>query len=240
MISTYTQNVIDVFNSHADPVTAAPMAKYMKNKFDYFGIKSPLRKEISKPFLLKNNLPSTQRLQEIVIEFWNQPQRELQYFAMELLQKYSKVSPVDWINLYEDLITQKSWWDTVDGIAAWNVGDHFQKFPEQLVPYTTKWMDSENIWLQRTCLIFQLRYKEQTDFKLMKSFIIPLSTSKEFFIRKAIGWALRQYSKFNPLVVKDFVAQQPLSNLSQREATKIAEVKSKTAILMTQNGSNAY
>ena len=221
MNSSYTQNVIEVFKSHTDPAMADPMAKYMKNKFEYFGIKSPLRKEISKQLLTKSKLPDPQDVSKIVNELWAQPQRELQYFAMVLLQKYAKTSTADWIDLYEELILQKSWWDTVDGIAASNVGDHFRKFPEQLFLYTKKWMDSENIWLQRTCLIFQLRYKEKTDFVLLKSFIVPLSSSKEFFIRKAIGWALRQYSKTNPLAVKEYVKEQSLSNLSYREATKL-------------------
>ena len=221
MISSYTRYVIEVFESYADPSTAAPMAKYMKDKFEYYGIKSPKRKEISKPFFIKNNLPDRHDVPEIINELWAQPQRELQYFAMVLLQKYAKTSSADWIDLYEKLIVQKSWWDTVDGLAAWNVGDHFRQFPEQISPYTKKWMDSGNMWLQRTCLIFQLRYKDKTDFKLLKSFIIPLASSKEFFIRKAIGWALRQYSKTNPLAVKEFVNEQPLSNLSYREATRL-------------------
>jgi 3-methyladenine DNA glycosylase AlkD len=221
MISSYTQQVIDVFNKNSNLDVATPMAKYMRNKFLYFGIKSPLRKEISKPFLLKNNLPAIQDAPKVINQLWDQPQRELQYFALELLQKYSKTSPADWIDLYEELIIKKSWWDTVDGIAAWNVGDHFQKYPDQIFSYTSKWMNSENMWLQRTCLIFQLRYKGQTDFELMKTFILLLSSSREFFIRKAIGWALRQYSKVDPQVVKEFVAQQPMSNLSKREATKL-------------------
>lgn len=220
MISSYTRYVIEVFESYAHPDTATPMAKYMKDKFEYFGIKSPKRKEISKPFFIKSNLPDRQDVPQIINELWAQPQRELQYFALTLLQKYSKSSAANWIDLYEKLIIQKSWWDTVDGLAAWNVGDHFRKFPEQISPYTNKWMDSGNMWLQRACLIFQLRYKEKTDFELLKSTIIPLASSKEFFIRKAIGWALRQYSKVNPLAVEEFVNNQPLSNLSYREAVK--------------------
>ncbi|MCK5369229.1 MAG: DNA alkylation repair protein [Cyclobacteriaceae bacterium] len=221
MISAYTQYVIEVFSEQHDPVAAAPMAKYMKGKFDYFGIKSPLRKEISKPFLVKNNLPPLDDVPNIMQELWNQPERELQYFALELLQRYEKISPMNWIDLYEGLITQKSWWDTVDGLAASQVGSHFNKVPEQIPSYTQKWMKSENMWLQRTCLIFQLKYRDQTDFDLMKSFIIPLADSKEFFIRKAIGWALRQYSRTDAPAVVDFVAKQPLSNLSSREALRL-------------------
>ena len=221
MISAYTQYVIEVFSEQHDPVTAAPMAKYMKGKFDYFGIKSPLRKEISKSFLVKNNLPPLDDVPHIMQELWSQPQRELQYFALELLQRYEKISPLNWIDLYEGLITQKSWWDTVDGLAASQIGSHFKKFPKQILSYTQKWMKSENMWLQRTCLIFQLKYRDQTDFDLMKSFIIPLADSKEFFIRKAIGWTLRQYSRTDAPAVVDFVATQSLSNLSSREALRL-------------------
>jgi len=223
MVSAYTQQVLEVFHVHEDPRNAKPMAKYMKNKFAYFGIKSPLRKEISKPLLGRNMIPKIDDVPVVVQELWDQPQRELQYFALELLQKYARASPAKWIDFYEELITQKSWWDSVDGLAAAQVGGHFKKYPDQISTYTMAWMNSGNMWLQRTCLIFQLKYKNQTDFELMKSFIIPSAESKEFFIRKAIGWALRQYGKFNPQDVIEFVNHQPMSNLSRREALKLLE-----------------
>ena len=145
----------------------------------------------------------------------------MQYFSLDLLSKYSRISLKEWIDLYEELLTKKSWWDTVDGLAASQVGGHFEKFPELIEPYTDKWMASDNIWLQRTCLIFQLKYKDQTDFELMKSFIRSLAPSNEFFIRKSIGWALRQYGKFHPDKVIKFVESQPMSNLSRREALRL-------------------
>jgi len=221
MQSTFTRQVIHVFELHGDPIKAAPMAKYMKDKFAYFGISSPTRKEISKPLLAKSSLPEISMVPEIVRELWNQPQRELQYFALELLQKFFRFSPQDWIDLYEELIITKSWWDSVDGLAASQVGGHFKKYPEQISEYTNKWMSSENMWLQRACLIFQLKYRDQTDFELMKSFIVPLTNSNEFFIRKAIGWALRQYSRTNPQAVIDFAEEQPMSNLSKKEALRL-------------------
>lgn len=221
MGSDYTSEIIQAFKQHADSRQAAKMASYMKNKFDFLGIKSPVRKEISKPLLAKDKLPQIERLPQIVNDLWNMPQRELQYFALELLQKFSKNPPKDWIDLYEQLITEKAWWDTVDGLAVWHVGDYFKKYPTQIFPYTKKWMNSGNIWLQRSCILYQLKYRENTDFDLLKSFIVPLAQSKEFFIKKAIGWALRQYSKIYPDRVLDFVEKQPLSNLSYREATRL-------------------
>ncbi len=220
MSTLFTKNVVEVFRQYADPEQAVPMAKYLRNKFDFLGIKTPLLREISKPLFSKENLPDIDTAPEIVQELWSQPEREFQQFAIELIRKYAKTSPPHWIDLYQSLITQKSWWDTVDGLAVWHVGEHFRKYPDLIRDYTSRWMKSGNIWLQRTCLIFQLMYREETDFELLQSFIIPLSGSKEFFIQKAIGWSLRQYSRTNSKGVLDFVDRQPLADLSYREATR--------------------
>lgn len=221
MRSTYSARVISAISSAKDPVRAASMKKYMKGKFDYYGVSSPKLRKLTSPFLQKRNLPSAEAVPAMVLEFWRHPERELQYFAIELLKKYFRHTPREWVDLYEELITQKSWWDTVDGLAAWQVGYYFKNYPDQVLPYTAKWMESGNMWLQRTCLIFQLKYKEETDFELLKSLIIPLTDSKEFFIQKAIGWALREYSKLFPKKVMDFAGNQPMAKLSYREATRI-------------------
>lgn len=223
MISNYTNHVLQVFEPHRNAERAASMCKYMKDKFAYYGVDSPTRKEICKPLLHKDALPRIEEAPGIMQELWDQPEREIQYFALEFVQKYARKSPLEWIDLYEQLITQKSWWDSVDGLAATQVGGHFKKYPQLISEYTTKWMESGHIWLQRTCLLFQLKYKNDTDFELLRSFIEPLVESNEFFIRKAIGWALRQYSKFQPQVVLDYLEVQPMSNLSYREALKVIE-----------------
>ncbi len=114
---------------------------------------------------------------------------------MDLLAKKAKKAEICRVDLYEYLILTKSWWDTVDYLAARMVGTHFQKFPTITKDYTEKWMDSENMWLQRTAILFQLGYKKNTDLKLLTNYIERLLGSKEFFINKAIGWILREYSK---------------------------------------------
>jgi 3-methyladenine DNA glycosylase AlkD len=151
---------------------------------------------------------------------WEQPEREFQYFAMEMVEKFRKKAPAGMIGTYELMILGKSWWDTVDFIAAVLVGGHFRRFPEMVAPYTGKWMASGNIWLQRTALLFQLKYKKETDFGLLATFITFLAGSREFFIRKAIGWALREYSKTDPQRVKAFVTATPLAPLSRKEALR--------------------
>lgn len=118
------------------------------------------------------------------------------------------------------MITHKSWWDTIDFIASNLVGAYFKHFPEVKVNTIKKWLASENIWKQRTALLFQLKYKDQLDTSLLKYIIISLLGSDEFFINKAIGWILREYSKTNPEWVLSFTAENKLDKLSQREALK--------------------
>jgi len=123
------------------------------------------------------------------------------------------------------MILNKSWWDSVDGIASWIVGSIFKKNSELIVPVTNKWMKSGNVWLQRTCLLFQLGYKKETDLELMFGFIHELKGSKVFWLQKAIGWVLREYSKTDPGLVEDYVRNNDLAPLSRREALKVIERK---------------
>ena len=134
----------------------------------------------------------------------------------------NKLTP-EHFTLMEYMILQKSWWDTVDGLAGWLVGAIMKNHPSSIRPKTSEWMSSGNIWLQRTCLIFQLGYKKDTDTELLFGFIEQLADHKTFWIRTAIGWALREYSKTNPLAVQDFVNTHQLSPLSKREALKVIE-----------------
>ena len=123
--------------------------------------------------------------------------------------------------MLEFIITNKSWWDTVDFIASHLVGNYFKKYPDKIEEYINKWMLSKNIWLQRTALLFQLKYKVALNPVLLENIIKQFLYSKEFFINKAIGWILREYSKTNPQWVINFVKKYPLHNLSKREALRL-------------------
>ena len=209
------------FRQQADRNIVINQEAYLQNQFELYGLPTPLRKEIQKPFLLKENLPNKKELPHIITELWSKPQREFQYFAIDLNRKYLKKIEFQDIELFELMITNKSWWDTVDLIATNLVGAYFKLFPEQIIPVTKKWMNSDNMWLQRTCLIFQLKYKEEIDTDLLTDYILQLKDTKEFFINKAIGWILREYTRTNPEWVIDFVNKYELSNLSKREALKL-------------------
>ena len=153
-MSTYIELLEAEFLSNNNRVIAEGQAAYMKNKFKFLGIKSPLRKELQKPFLLLSGLPEKEEIHKIVKTLWQKPEREFQYFAQELLQKSNKQFEKKDILLFEELITHKSWWDTVDFIASNVLGSYFVKFPELREKYIKKWIASNNMWLQRSALLF--------------------------------------------------------------------------------------
>jgi len=213
------------FAANSNREKAKPMKRYMKDRYEYYGIQTALRKEIARAFFAEKGLPREKELEEIIKELWRWPQREYQYFALDVLEKRIKKSEKEIIALLENLIITKSWWDTVDRIAQKLVGVLFQKHPELIIPHTKHWMDSGNIWLQRTALLFQLKYKKETNVEMLFGFIEQLAGSEEFFIQKAIGWALREYSKTDAETVISFIAQNQLAPLSVREGLKIVNKK---------------
>ena len=140
-----------------------------------------------------------------------------------LLGRSEKELPAKFIKTMEYMIVTKSWWDTVDSISGGTLGIHFKRFPDVKEKYLAKWRASDNFWLRRATILFQLKYKKETDFTLLSDIICENLDSKEFFINKAIGWALRQYAYTDPKAVKKFVKSTPLHPLSRREAMKHLE-----------------
>ncbi|RLJ67159.1 DNA-7-methylguanine glycosylase [Lacinutrix venerupis] len=209
------------FSRNANSQIALKQQAYMRDQFVTYGIKTEVRRSIQKPFLVKTYLPEKEELETIVKTLWAKPEREFQYFAQELSFNYLKQTEQKDIALFEFMITNKSWWDTVDFIAVKLLGNYFKIFPELQKEYVDKWLNSEHIWLQRSALLFQLKYKTDLDSSLMAYTINNLLGSKEFFINKAIGWVLREYSRTNPNWVLEFVAATPLSNLSKKEALRL-------------------
>ncbi|CAG5080675.1 DNA alkylation repair protein [Parvicella tangerina] len=222
MVSEYIDELRKLFEENKNKEIAVGQKAYLKDLFEFYGIKTPVRREMTKPFMAKAHLPSKKEAIAIVKECWNQPEREFQMFGLDLILKYSKKLDKEDISLLEWLVTHKSWWDTVDMLATKGVGDYFKKFPEERLKYVEKWCAQENIWLRRIAILFQLKYKKDTDLELLTNVIEKNLGSKEFFINKAIGWMLREYSRVDPLWVLGFVEDHPnLSNLSIKEATRL-------------------
>ncbi|MFN8143596.1 MAG: DNA alkylation repair protein [Bacteroidia bacterium] len=216
------KSIREEYSQHASDVNSLAMQTYMKDKFIFFGIKKPIRKEILKPYLTQLKNISQEDQIKGVKWLWKQKEREMHYLAFELLFRNKKIWDKNILELFEELIVSNSWWDSVDYIASTLVGYYFQKFPERKRKKTMEWMKSKNMWLNRTAMIFQLKYRDKTDVDLLFMSILPHLESKEFFHQKAIGWALRQYAYTDMKTVKKFVESHSLKPLSVREALRHA------------------
>ncbi len=212
-------DLVRILEKHRDDENAAGMSAYMKNKFPFLGIKSQLRGELSKNWL-KIKPVSHSNLWKTIHELWNLPEREYQYVAMEYLHRYRKMITLEDVMKIEGLITTKSWWDTVDNLASKIVGLLLLKHPDHMANLVYPWITSDDMWLNRAAIIFQLKYKDEVRKELLEQAIVPHLDSTEFFHAKAIGWALRQYSKYNPAWVQHFIENHEMQPLSHREATK--------------------
>lgn len=218
---TFRTDLEQAFCTNASAQNAGPMEAYMKNRFSFYGIKAPLRKNITKEIVARHKTEVKNNAREIGLQLLQQKQREYHYVAMEILEKElrQKFTKAD-IALIETTITTDSWWDTVDFLAKYLLGNYLQQYPEEITAVISRFSDSDNMWLNRSALLFQLGYKTKTDAPLLFSLCHKHSGSSEFFIQKAIGWALREYAKTNPEAVRRFVSETMLKPLSKREAIK--------------------
>ncbi len=219
----------ELIRQYANPEKKVPMEQYMRNQFQFEGVGAENRKIIIQELFSKYELSGLGRrndfddrpLMDVLILSWQRPQREYQYLGMAACERYLKYLTPASIPTLEKLILEKSWWDTVDWLAPKAVGTILKNFPEEIHQWPDSWIQSENIWLVRSAILFQLKYKKHTDFELLQSYILKSIHSNEFFVQKAAGWALREYSKTDPHVVLTFINNTPaLPSLSRREGLK--------------------
>ena len=217
----FIQNLEHDLHQKANREIALPMEAYMKNNFSFLGIKTEERRSIFKENYEKHKTEIKSNFRNIAWELFNKKEREFHQCAIDLLVKEFKKNYilVD-IKLIENLIINNSWWDSVDVVAKYLLGGYLPQFSSETYPVIERFSNSENMWLNRSAIIFQLSYKEKTNFDLLKSECEKHKESKEFFIQKAIGWALRDYSRFNPSGVTEYVNYTNLKPLSQREALR--------------------
>ncbi len=213
------EEILEAYDRHRDPIKAEPMARYMKNLFPFLGIPRPERNSIQAEFIKQ-----ARRVKSIDWDFigqcWDKPEREYQYLAMDYLGALHRCLQADDLSKLKVLVTSKSWWDTVDFLADKLVGTIGLRFPDVTRKTCLEWAADKNIWLVRTAILFQLKYKQSTNTDLLSRIILLNNNSTEFFINKAIGWALREYSKTNPAWVKEFICSHPLQPLSVKEGSK--------------------
>lgn len=213
----YTEDLKSFILEHKNDLNRPAMEAYMKHKFPFLGIKAPERVQLTKQFIKMNGDPTELN---IIREIWDLAGREFQYIALALLDRQYKKAEKERIIFYESLVVDKSWWDTVDTLAGRLICFHFQTYPELIEEYAEKWIKSENMWLNRAAILFQMKYKDKTDQERLFRYCQLMSNSKEFFIQKAIGWALREYSYINSDAVQKFIQNTNLAPLSKREGMK--------------------
>lgn len=219
-LNSYIQELVHIFSEHADKDYAEWSKKYLRNQFDFLGIRTPIRRKLMKQFIKENGLPQKDKLKDIIFSLWDLPEREYQQAALDILERAKKDLTTNDMSWLSTLIVKKSWWETVDVLSPRIFGYMFLTNPELVPLYAEKWIENENIWLQRAAILYQLKYKEKTDEERLFRSILRRASSDEFFVQKAIGWALREYAKTQPDHVKNFVSQHSLKPLSTREALK--------------------
>ncbi|MDD3414558.1 MAG: DNA alkylation repair protein [Lachnospiraceae bacterium] len=212
------QDLFEQLEEMQDNEQGAKMSAYMQNRFRFLGVPKPALKQHMKPYLQKSR-----KLEfdwDFVSLCWEKPYREAQYIAVEYILQHEKQLLDTDINRVKELITTKSWWETVDSLDS-VAGAIVLKYP-YLKEKMLQWSLSENIWLRRVSIDFQQKYKEKTDAALLEEIICNNFGTNEFFINKAIGWSLRDYSKINPDWVHVFLERYKadLSDLSLKEASK--------------------
>lgn len=207
-----------------DPRNAEAMAAYMRDQFPFAGIKTPERRALTRRALAGVVVDDEQELRRLAEACWAQPERELQYVACDVLARHVGVCGPSTVGWSRALITTKSWWDTVDPLAT-NVVGALVRRHRACVETMDAWIDDDDVWLVRTALLHQLRWKHETDADRLFAYCLRRAADPDFFVRKAIGWALREHSKTDPEAVERFVADHAdvLSTLSRREALKVIE-----------------
>jgi 3-methyladenine DNA glycosylase AlkD len=205
----------------ADTERAAQMSAYLQNRFSCFGVSTVDRRRIARPLLHAASASSSHELLGFAAACWDQPEREFQYIGSDLLRRWSRNLVPEDLPTIEIFVRSKSWWDTVDQLAAWVVGPLVAETPD-LALVMDRWISDENIWIARTALLHQLSFKEHTDVTRLFAYAEQRAADREFFLRKAIGWALRQYARTDAKAVRAFVARNEasLSGLTKREALK--------------------
>ncbi|MEA3423681.1 MAG: DNA alkylation repair protein [Bacillota bacterium] len=212
------QKLINSFYENRNYEKANGMKAYMKNQFDFLGIQKVQRSFLQKEFI--NDAKKTKVIDwNFVFKLWNLPEREFQYLAMDYIVLFKDGFLKEDIGYIKKLIIEKSWWDTVDLLSSKMVGALCTKYPE-LMDDMLEWSECDNMWLKRSSILFQLKYKEKTNDELLEMIILNNNEDNEFFIAKAIGWILREYSKTNPKWVKKFIEDNNLQKLSIREGSK--------------------
>jgi 3-methyladenine DNA glycosylase AlkD len=225
MSRTLPDEVLDrlvrTFDAAREPERAVPAAAYMRDQFAFLGLSTPTRVALTRTVLAGLGPPTEGDLRVVAETCWQFPEREYQYFACDWLRRHVGVCGPGFLATARALITARSWWDTVDPLATRFVGGLVTRHPALRADMDT-WSTDENLWVVRTAILHQLNHGVDTDADRLFGYCARQAGHRDFFVRKAIGWALRQYARTDPEAVRGFLAayRDRLSGLSIREASK--------------------
>ena len=206
----------------ADPATAAGMAAYMKTSMPCYGVKTGPRREIAREAAKAFPARTRREYEDAVLALWERPHREEKYTAITIARTHRKFVGPESLGLYERIVREGAWWDFVDETAVHLVGASLSKSPDEVWPVMDRWIDDPDMWIRRTAILCQNAHRGKTDEARLFGYCLRRAHEKEFFVRKAIGWALRSYAYTAPDAVRRFLAEHgpELSPLSVREAGK--------------------
>ncbi|MGW7383586.1 DNA alkylation repair protein [Streptomyces sp. NPDC054794] len=221
LADTLLERLTGAYSAAADRERAAAMRAYMKDVAPFLGIPTPDRRALSRAVLAGTSRPDESDCAALALRCWELPEREYHYFAVDYLRRHAARCSSGFLPVARHLLTTVPWWDTVDLLAAHLVGALVAADPE-LVADMDRWIADDDLWVARTALLHQLRYKERTDTDRLFAYCLLQSGHPDFFIRKAIGWCLREYAKTDPEAVRDFLARERgrFAPLTVREALK--------------------
>ena len=208
-----------------DPKKTAAMQAYMKSAMPYWGVQTPVQRDITRRLFTANRLETAEEWREACLTIWRAAEyREERYAAIDLtgFKYYREWQTLDTLPMYEEMIVAGAWWDFVDVIASARLGPLLRQYPGRMRTKMLQWGRSRSIWKRRSAILCQLTFKSETDLDLLYAAIEPSLGSKEFFLQKAIGWALRQYAWSDPREIRRYVRANAdrLGALSKREALK--------------------
>ncbi|MFJ3307796.1 DNA alkylation repair protein [Streptomyces sp. NPDC086549] len=221
LADTVLERLTAAYPAAADPGRAGAMRAYMKDVAPFLGVPTPVRRSLSRTVLAGTPRPAEADCTAIALRCWALPEREYHYFAVDYLRRHAGRCSSGFLPVVRHLVTTVPWWDTVDLLAAHVVGALVAADPEPAADMD-RWIADDDLWVARTALLHQLRYKERTDADRLFAYCLLQSGHGDFFIRKAIGWCLREYAKTDPDAVRAFLTRERgrFAPLTVREALK--------------------
>lgn len=221
LAGTVLDRLTSIFGAARDEVRAKAMSTYMRDRFPFLGVPAPRQRLLTREVTAGLPRPDEADLRAVALGCWRLPEREYQYFGVAYLRRWVRVCSAGFLDTVRELVTGRPWWDTVDALAA-NVVGPLASRHRRLAGVLDDWALDRDLWVVRTALLYQLHYREETDADRLFQYCSEQSRHPDFFVRKAIGWALREYAKTDPAAVRRYVAAHRglLSPLSVREALK--------------------